>query len=256
MSIAFKFFFKQQSLILLSLFRILLESDASPKPDPLCVVFNHPFGRGWQEYARTETQRDVFNPEFHNKIKIHYCFEEEQKLKFQMFDTDSSSHSLSKHTYVGKVQCTLADIVTVQDYSADIMLNGVKRGQLIISATDVSHNRKELELIFSASHLRKSGLSFSFPDPFLDILSSKKTLIQRTKFLSNIKNPVWPSISVPFRVLRNSRGDYRQLTLQCYHHCKDGHHQLLGEAEIHARQLLEAPASFPLKKSVIIFCLF
>ncbi|KAI9549155.1 hypothetical protein GHT06_005470 [Daphnia sinensis] len=229
--------------------RLLLESDASPKPDPLCVVFNHPFGRGWQEYARTEILRDVLNPDFHNKIKIHYCFEEQQKLKFQMFDTDSCSHSLSKHTYLGKVQCTLADIVTVQAYTADIMLNGVKRGQLIITVMDVSHNREELELIFSASHLRKSGLSFSLPDPFLDILSSKKTLMKRTTYLSSTKNPVWPAISVPFRVLRNNRGEYKQLTLQCYHYCKDGHHQLLGETEIHARQLLEAPASFPLKKS-------
>jgi hypothetical protein len=144
----------------------------------------------------------------------------------------------------------LADIVTVQAYSADIMLNGVKRGQLIITVTDVSHNREELELCFSASHLRRSGLAFSLPDPFLDILSSKKTLIQRTTLLSNTKNPVWPSICVPFRLLRNNRGDYRQLTLQCYHYCKDGHHQLLGETEIHARQLLDAPSSFPLKKSV------
>ncbi len=230
--------------------RHLPESNASIKPDPLCVVFNYPFGRGWQEYARTETLQDALDPDFHNKIKIHYCFEEEQKLKFQIFDTDSCSHSLSKHTYVGKVECTLAEIVTVQAFSADLMLNGAKRGQLIVSVADVSHNREELELIFSASHLRRNALSFTPPDPFLDILSSKKSLMKRTTYLSSTKNPVWPSLSVPFRVLRSNRGEYKQLTIQCYHHCKDGHHQLLGEVEIHARQLLEAPATFPLKKSV------
>lgn len=221
----------------------------------MCVVFNYPFGRGWQEYARTEIVKDDPNPNFHNKIKIHYCFEESQKLKFQIFDTDSTSHSLSKHTYLGKVVCTLGEIVTTNKYSADIILNGVKHGVLTISATDVSHNREELELIFSSSHLRKNALSFTAPpDPFLDILISKnKTLLKRTSYVSNTKNPVWQSVSIPFRDLRNNRGEYRQLLLQCYHHCKDGHHQLLGETEIHARQLLEAPAVFPLKKSVIIY---
>ena len=238
------------------LHRNLPESNATTKPDPLCVVFNYPFARGWQEYARTETLKDAVDPDFLNKIKIHYCFEEAQKLKFQIFDTDSSSHSLSKHTYVGKVECTLAEIVTVQAFSADLMLNGAKRGKLIISVADVSHNREELELIFSASHLRRNALSFTPPDPFLDILSSKKSLMKRTTYLPSTKNPVWPSLSVPFRVLRSNRGDYKQLTLQCYHHCKDGHHQLLGEVEIHARQLLEAPATFSLKKSVYTFLQF
>lgn len=235
------------------MYRNLLESNATSKPDPLCVVFNYPVGRGWQEYSRTEILKDAINPEFQNKIKIHYCFEEQQKLKFQMFDTDSLSHSLSKHTYLGKVECTLAEIVAAQTFSANIMLNDVQHGKLFISIADVSHNREELELVFSASHLRRSGLSFTPPDPFLDILSSKKKLMKRTSCLTNTKNPVWPGLSVPFPVLRSNRGEYKRLTLQCYHFCKDGHHQLLGETEIDARQLLEAPATFALRKSVCHF---
>lgn len=215
-------------------------------------MFNYPVGRGWQEYARTETQKDAPDPVFHNTIKMHYCFEVQQRLKFQIFDTDSSSHSLSKHTYLGKVECTLAEIISTagQSFSADIQLNDVKHGKLFISFADVSLDREELELVFSACHLRRNGLSFTLPDPFLDITTSKETLVKRTICLSNTKNPVWPGLCVPFRDLRSSRGDYRQLTLKCYHYCKDGHHQLLGETEINARQLLEAPASFPLKKNV------
>lgn len=216
-------------------------------------MFNFPVGRGWQEYARTEALKDTDEPNFHNKIKIHYCFEEQQKLKFHMFDTDSSSHSLSKHTYLGKVECTLAEIVTARAFSAYIMLNDIKHGKLYISVADVSHNREELELVFSANHLRRSGLNFTLPDPFLDILNSKKTLMKRTPCLTNTKKPTWPGLYVPFRILRSNRGEYKQLTLQCYHYCKDGHHQLLGETEIDARQLLEAPATFALKKSVIGF---
>ena len=90
------------------------EKEDFTKPDPLCVVYNQPFGRDWQEYARTEVQRSTFNPLFVNKIKIPYSFEEQQKLRFHLYDIDGtlSSRSLSQHELLGRAECTLGKIVS------------------------------------------------------------------------------------------------------------------------------------------------
>lgn len=132
-----------------------------------------------------------------------------------------------------------------------------------VTANQSSQNRSELELTFEACGLKKSTLANYFvpPDPFLDIISSssggtgspiKRILLKRTLCLSGpTRNPKWPSICLPLKALKNERGEYRQLCLQCYHYASDGEHLLIGEAQIQARQLLEAPATFSLKKNVI-----
>ena len=73
------------------------------------------FGRDWQEYDRTEIQRSTFNPLFANKIKIPYSFEEQQKLRFHLYDIDgtlSNTRSLSQHELIGRAECTLGEIVS------------------------------------------------------------------------------------------------------------------------------------------------
>lgn len=224
-------------------------SDESASVDPLCVVFNQPFGRSWQEYARTETQKDTRNPAFKNKIKIPYLFEEQQLLKFQVFNAESNSPTLGKHTYLGQVECTLAQIVSCQLYSADVKLNGKFCGKLTVSVREIGNNREEVELKFSASHLRRNGLPFTHPDPFLELFTQNKSImLRRTTWLSNTKNPTWPSIYVPLRLLKNDQN--KQLNISCFHHGKDGEHHLLGEVQVHPGELLKAPNAFTLKKHV------
>jgi len=134
-----------------------------------------------------------------------------------------------------------------------------------VTANQASQNRGELELTFEASGLKKSTLANYFipPDPFLDIVScgtssssgggspqKRAQLLKRTLCLSATRTPNWPSICLPLKALKNSAGDYCSLSLQCYHFRDDGDHLLIGEAQIQARQLLEAPVTFNLKKNV------
>lgn len=230
--------------------RNLKTCDDGAAVDPLCVVFNQPFGRSWQEYARTETQKDSRNPTFQNKIKIPYCFEEQQLLKFQVFDAESSCPTLSKHTFVGQVECSLAQIVSCPIYSADVKLNGNVRGRLSVAVKEVGNNREEVELKFGATHLRRHALPFAHLDPLLEIANSNKSMLRRTTWLTNTKNPTWPSVYVPLRILNNERSDKQtQLNISCFHHSKDGDH-LLGEVLTLPGELLKAPNTFILKKHV------
>lgn len=134
-----------------------------------------------------------------------------------------------------------------------------------MTANQASQNRGELELTFEASGLKKSTLANYFipPDPFLDIVScgtssssgggspqKRAQLLKRTLCLSATRTPNWPSICLPLKALKNSAGDYCSLSLQCYHFRDDGDHLLIGEAQIQARQLLEAPVTFNLRKNV------
>ena len=46
------------------------------------------------EAGRTESIRDNLNPEWATKIEIDYFFEEEQKLRIEVYDKDSSRNEL------------------------------------------------------------------------------------------------------------------------------------------------------------------
>ncbi len=191
---------------------------------------------------------------YSGKLKVKYCFEERQPLKLYFYDSEASSRLHNKHSYLGRVSCTLAQIVAFRTQEIPLMLDGVQQGQLIISAHQIgSKNQEELELSFVTSKFKKRGLPFSQQlDHFLDIVGSNGMIIRRSRCLTNSKNPNWPHLSLPFRVLRNERGELGSLTLRCYNYKEDDDHQLIGETVIQAKQLQNAPATILLKKNVFI----
>ena len=75
------------------------------------VLFQLVPGGTWTETHRTETIQDNLNPEFATKIKIDFRFETQQKLKFAVYDSDSSSRSLGVHDFLGECFTTLGEIV-------------------------------------------------------------------------------------------------------------------------------------------------
>lgn len=94
-------------------FRDLRGSDTFSKSDPMCVTFIQPFGNSeWQEYHRTETIQDHHNPDFVSKVVLPFRFEEQQPIKFEIYDVDSSSHHLSAHDFLGSAVCNLGQIVS------------------------------------------------------------------------------------------------------------------------------------------------
>ncbi|WAR25920.1 CPNE8-like protein [Mya arenaria] len=54
----------------------------------------------WREFGRTEVIWNNLNPDFVKKFVMQYCFEQSQKLKFEVYDIDSQSADLSKHEQV------------------------------------------------------------------------------------------------------------------------------------------------------------
>ena len=102
------------SLVELSMIgKNLRDMDVMSKSDPMCVVYIQPFGsNAWQEVLRTECIQNNLNPQFTRKVQISYCFEQQQNLKFDMFDIDNPSSNLRDHDFIGSATCTLGQIVT------------------------------------------------------------------------------------------------------------------------------------------------
>ena len=74
--------------------RNLLDLDTFSKSDPMCVVYLGNPGKGghfWKEIGRTECINNNLNPKFATKINLHYTFEKQQLMRFEVYDIDDCS---------------------------------------------------------------------------------------------------------------------------------------------------------------------
>lgn len=79
----------------------------------MCVTYIQPFGdTHWVEYHRTETILNSHDPDFASKVLLSYRFEEQQPLKFELYDVDSESPRLEDHDFLGFVTCNLGQIIS------------------------------------------------------------------------------------------------------------------------------------------------
>ena len=85
--------------------------DVFSKSDPICVVYIKPFGsQKWAEMKRTECIKNNLNPQWVTKVQMNYMFEEQQYLKFDVYDVDTNSRDLSEHDFLGSCTMTLGQI--------------------------------------------------------------------------------------------------------------------------------------------------
>ena len=178
----------------------------------MVVVYDMPFGLNqYRELCRTEVIQDTSNPDFTKKINIMYRFEEMQKLKFEVYDVDSSSTNLAAHDFIGWVEITLGNLVSQKVINQKIQFHnpGLARGNLIVSAEELSSNKEEVEIQIVAHKLEKKGF-FSSNNSFAVFSKSNEygdyVVVHKTEVVKSSQEPVWKQINIPVRVLNN--GDY------------------------------------------------
>lgn len=229
-------------------YRNLRDTDVFSKSDPLCVVFYQPFGsREWTEYKRTECIDNTLNPDFATKISITYHFEEQQHLKFKVFDVDSNSPSLDHHDYLGEFECTLAQLVssrTVQKPLQDPSYSGDK-GYIIITTEELSSCKEELVVQFVGRKLENRSWFCSI-SPFLEFYKANEdgtfTLVHRTEPARSTNDPVWKEFSIPLRTFCS--GDYdRNIKVICNNFKSNGNHKHIGTFYTTVRKLTEGPGA-------------
>jgi hypothetical protein len=234
----------------------LRDMDVFSKSDPICVVSTKPFGtQNWIEIKRTECIDNTLNPQWVTKVQISYTFEEQQYLKFDLYDVDSNTHRLDDHDFLGTCQVTLGQVVSSGNIILDLIhpkhRNGTN-GSMIISCEELSMCKDELELQLLGKKLDKKDW-FGSSDPFLVFSRTNEggsyTVVHKTEHIKNNVNPLWKKFFIPVRTLCN--GDYdRNIKVECFDHNLNGSHKLIGEFFITVRQLLEGPGASNIHRCV------
>jgi len=234
----------------------LKNKDSLSKSDPLCVVYmkgaghGGPLGKsgGWTEFARTETMKNSLNPQWVKKIVCDYKFEEKQSLKFLVYDEDSSTKDVSQHDFLGKMECSLGEIVSAQSKGFRKSLSDGS-GHISITALEVSRNKEFVHFNVSAKGLDNKD-TFGKSDPYLQINRMKNglsgTVVFKTETIDNDLNPKWK----PFKLATNTlcaNDENHLLEFVVYDYDSDGSHDLIGSFQTTLKQLSQASSSeFPL----------
>ncbi|CAC5407770.1 Protein BONZAI 1,Copine-3,Copine-8,Nicotinic receptor-associated protein 1,Copine-5,Copine-2,Copine-4,Copine-1,Copine-6,Copine-7,Copine-A,Copine-9 [Mytilus coruscus] len=214
--------------------RNLIDSDVFSKSDPSKYIL-----------GRTEIIWNNLNPDFVKKFVMHYYFEQSQKLKFEIYDVDSKSADLSKHDFLGRMECTLGEIVASGTRYTRRLLGPKKNsGTIIVGVEELSSCKEQGHFQFRASKLDKKDF-FGKSDPFLTFSRANEdssfTVVHRTEVIKKTLNPTWKPFTISVRALCN--GDYdRSIKVECYDWDADGGHDFIGEFQTTLRELSRGPS--------------
>uniref|UniRef100_A0A3Q1EJU8 C2 domain-containing protein n=1 Tax=Acanthochromis polyacanthus TaxID=80966 RepID=A0A3Q1EJU8_9TELE len=89
------------------------DRDALSKPDPCFILKMQSHGQ-WMEVDRTEVIRSCVNPTYSKVFTLDFYFEEVQRLRFELYDINSSHNGLKEATFLGSVECTLGQVSQIQ----------------------------------------------------------------------------------------------------------------------------------------------
>jgi len=225
--------------------RNLPDMDVLSKSDPMCVVYVKQFAsEHWREIGRTEVIKNTLNPDFVRKFVMDYFFEEQQKLKFEIYDVDCDSPDLSKHDFLGSTQCSLGEIVSSVRLERPLQSPHHRGGMIIlVSAEEVSACKDEITLQFAASKLDKKDF-FGKSDPFLVFSRVNEnrtfTVVHKTEVVKCNLNPTWRPFTLPVRTLCNGDID-RVIQVECYDWNQSGSHELIGNFMTTVKELSTGP---------------
>uniref|UniRef100_A0A8C1IPZ0 Copine family member IX n=1 Tax=Cyprinus carpio TaxID=7962 RepID=A0A8C1IPZ0_CYPCA len=200
----------------------------------LVVLYVQGIGtKEWREFGRTEVIDNTLNPDFVRKFVLDYFFEEKQNLRFDVYNVDSRSSNISKHSFLGQTFCTLGEIIGSSGSRLERVLSGIpgkKCGSIIFTAEELSNCRDIATMQLCANKLDKKDF-FGKSDPFLVFYRSNEdgtfTICHKTEVIKNTLNPVWQPFTIPVRALCN--GDYdRTVKVDVYDWDRDGRYAVLN----------------------------
>ncbi len=118
--------------------------------DPFCVVYVKT-GENWVEVGRTEIIANHLNGEFVTKITVPYQFEVDRRLKFVLYDCDTSFKTndstgmvLTEQDFLGEAECLLSQIVGMHTHT--MKLQRVETGEITVSMMPKPKNNDVLTI--------------------------------------------------------------------------------------------------------------
>ena len=91
--------------------------DTMSYSDPFVVMFKQ-VGNVWQQIGKTEVIHDTLNPQFVTKVAVDFHFEQSERFKVEVYDSDDDSQqtkNLSAHDFIGSLEFSMHEVVTSRD---------------------------------------------------------------------------------------------------------------------------------------------
>eukprot|EP00484_Ammonia_sp_Unknown_P030953 CAMPEP_0197025690 /NCGR_PEP_ID=MMETSP1384-20130603/5939_1 /TAXON_ID=29189 /ORGANISM="Ammonia sp." /LENGTH=632 /DNA_ID=CAMNT_0042454251 /DNA_START=65 /DNA_END=1963 /DNA_ORIENTATION=+ len=243
----------------------LVTKDFNSKSDPFVVVYcRDSKSNNWTEIGRTEVQKDNEYPEFAKQFKLDYFFEEEQLLRFDVFDEDKKgSQKLKDHDFIGSATVVLGELMheTGQIVSKPLMNKGKritnkkskKYSSITVIAEKVAgHGNEMLTMQFSGKGLPKMDGLFGKSDPYFTISRTredgKAIVIFKSEIIKSNLNPVWKQFTIESQKLCQC-DPYRPLRITVYDWDKSGSDDLIGHVETNLNELRQKPTGMKLTRA-------
>eukprot|EP01117_Protostelium_nocturnum_P007478 TRINITY_DN2673_c0_g1_i3.p1 TRINITY_DN2673_c0_g1~~TRINITY_DN2673_c0_g1_i3.p1 ORF type:complete len:528 (-),score=182.53 TRINITY_DN2673_c0_g1_i3:41-1624(-) len=236
----------------------LISLDYLSKSDPMVIVhIRDMLSKKWVEVGRTEKIQDDCFPKFAVPVTIKYLFEEVQNLRFTVIDVDKmSGNNVTKFDLIGKMKCSLGDIVGSAHSSYTHILENKKHptrqnGSITVKAMELAKGLEGWEVKLN---LRGRGLDkkdfFGKSDPYLVFERPDNTggytPVLKTEVIKNTLDPVWLPVSCPIGRLAPSSVE-SEIRIMCYDWDAYGSHDFIGFASTSISQLRSKPKHvFPL----------
>lgn len=208
------------------------------------------------EYHRTECISNNHDPDFISKVNIAYRFEEQQRLKFEIYDIDSNSKNLGDHDFLGSAECNLSQIISNGNVKLPLSagksaVGDGSNGYILIAAEELSALKNEIILQLSGIKLENKHW-FGKASPSLvfhkSTESNSYSIVHQTEIAKSTLNPKWKRFTIPIATLCNGDWD-RNMKITCLDGSGNGKNGLIGEFYATLRELKEASAGsrlFPL----------
>ena len=209
----------------------LVNKDLFSKSDPFCVLFIKKGGQ-WYEAGRTETLVDELNPEWQKKFVVEYSFEERQEVKFEIYDSDSTSSKLSDHDFLGRCESNLGTIVSTGHKFVSVLRDAPRSngGKIYVYPEEMQANKDVVHMQLYATKLDKKDF-FGKSDPYFVISKQlpggQYTVVHRSEVIKNTLDPTWKPFSKPVLELCNGQYD-RNLKFDVYDWDSNGSHDYIG----------------------------
>ena len=101
----------------------LRDKDILSKSDPVAIIFGKTKGsQNWLELWRSEMILNNLSPSWKKTFFYDYRFEENQPLRIDIYDWDTSDHGTSKdikdQDLIGRLETNMGSIVSSKQFSA------------------------------------------------------------------------------------------------------------------------------------------
>jgi len=244
--------------------RDLIKKDVNSKSDPFVVVYiKSSQNNQFQELGRTEVIYDNHYPKFSKQFRLDYFFEEEQVLRFDVYDEDKKgSQKLKDHDILGSCTMVVGEIVHEPGMimAKKLMHKGrvlrnkqtKKYSSLVAIVEQVNQSGNQLvNMQFSCTNLPKMDGIFGKADPYFLIQRAREdgkwvtVHGNRERHVKKSLNPTWPPFEIESQTLCNN-DIYRPIVILFYDWDNDGSDDYIGKVETTLHDLSSKPRDIEL----------